>query len=97
MCTAEEKEIHVILKCSGAQKMYNTNLEKKYLKFIRINSKNNWFIETKKLRNLGIFSYEVRYQLETYLKKKIGGEEDDIKCLQILGNIKTGVESESEC
>jgi hypothetical protein len=45
---------------------------------------------------LGIFSYEVRYQLETYLKKKMGGEGKDIKCLQILGNIKTGVESEIE-
>jgi hypothetical protein len=34
--------------------------------------------------------------LETYLKKNMGREGDDIKCMQILGNIKTGVESEIE-
>ena len=46
---------------------------------------------------MGIFSYEGRFQLETYLKNKIGGEGEDTKCLQILGNVKTGLESETEC
>jgi hypothetical protein len=46
---------------------------------------------------LGIFSYEVRYELETYLKKKIGGEGENTKCPKNLGNVKTGVESETKC
>jgi len=98
LCRAEEKAIHVILKCSEAQKMHSTIFGKEISSVYKNKQQtSNWFIEKTELRNLGIFSYEVRYNLEIYLKKKMGGKGDDIKFMQILGQINTGVESEIEC
>jgi hypothetical protein len=95
LCIAGEKAIHVILKYSEAQKMRKTIFGKEIAQVYKNKQQtSDRFIETTELRNSGIFSYEVRYKLKTYLKKKMGGEGEDIKCLQILGNMKTGVESE---